>query len=103
LAKSVVAIAARWPPGRSSAHVPANPILATGLEMLLGSIVLAVAATLTGEVAAFRPADVTTDAVLATGYRSSSDNFRGIVNQMLIKDRKRFAQVERGIYQLNKK
>lgn len=50
------------------AQVPANPILATGLEMLLGSIVLAVAATLTGEVAAFRPADVTADAVLATGY-----------------------------------
>jgi septal ring factor EnvC (AmiA/AmiB activator) len=39
------------------------------------------------------------EAVLATGYRSSSDNFRGIVNQTLIKD-KRFGQVERGVYEL---
>ena len=39
------------------------------------------------------------EAVLATGYRSGSDNFRGIVNQTLIKD-KRFAQVERGVYEL---
>ncbi len=41
------------------------------------------------------------EAVLATGYRSGSANFKGIVNQALIKD-KRFAQVERGIYQLKK-
>ena len=39
------------------------------------------------------------EAVLATGYRSGSDNFRGIVNQTLIKD-KRFGQVERGVYEL---
>jgi hypothetical protein len=39
------------------------------------------------------------DAVLATGYRSGSANFRGIVNQTLIKD-KRFGQVERGVYEL---
>jgi hypothetical protein len=39
------------------------------------------------------------DGVLATGYRSSSDNFRGIINQTLIKD-KRFGQVERGTYEL---
>src|SRR5665213_1847005 len=37
-------------------------------------------------------------AVEATGYRSSSDNFRGIVNQSLIKD-ERFAAPERGLYQ----
>lgn len=41
------------------------------------------------------------DAVRATGYRSSSDNFRGIVNQTLIKD-KRFTAAERGIYHLKK-
>ena len=41
------------------------------------------------------------EAVRATGYRSSSDNFRGIVNQTLIKD-KRFTAAERGIYQLKK-
>ena len=39
------------------------------------------------------------DAVQAGGYRSNSDNFRGIVNQTLIKERKRFAPVERGVYQ----
>jgi hypothetical protein len=39
------------------------------------------------------------DAVLATGYRSGSANFRGIINQTLIKD-KRFGQVERGVYEL---
>lgn len=41
------------------------------------------------------------DAVKAAGYRSSSANFRGIVNQTLIKD-KRFTAPERGIYQMKK-
>jgi hypothetical protein len=40
------------------------------------------------------------DAVQGAGYRSNSDNFRGIVNQTLIKERKRFAQAGRGVYQL---
>jgi DNA-binding transcriptional MerR regulator len=35
------------------------------------------------------------------GYRSTSANFRGIVNQTLIKE-KRFAQAGRGLYQLKK-
>jgi hypothetical protein len=42
-----------------------------------------------------------TDAVHNAGYRSSSANFRGIVNQTLIKD-KRFVAPERGLYQLRK-
>ena len=42
------------------------------------------------------------DGVLATGYRSGSANFRGIINQTLIKD-KRFGQVQRGVYGLKKK
>jgi hypothetical protein len=41
------------------------------------------------------------DAVLSTGYRSTSDNFRGIVNQTLIKD-DRFVAPTRGLYQLKK-
>jgi hypothetical protein len=41
------------------------------------------------------------DAVLGTGYRSNSANFRGIVNQTLIKD-KRFHAPERGMYALKK-
>ncbi len=41
------------------------------------------------------------DAVSSTGYRSNSANFRGIVNQMLIKD-SRFTSQSRGFYQLKK-
>ncbi len=41
------------------------------------------------------------DLVQETGYRSTSDNFRSIVNQMLIKD-KRFNSPSRGVYQIKK-
>jgi hypothetical protein len=41
------------------------------------------------------------DAVQGAGYRSNSANFRGIVNQTLIKD-KRFGSAGRGLYQLKK-
>ena len=37
------------------------------------------------------------EAVEASGYQSTSANFRGIVNQALIKD-KRFVQESRGVY-----
>ena len=40
-------------------------------------------------------------AVKAGGYKTNSANFRGIVNQTLIKD-KRFTSASRGIYQLKK-
>ncbi len=40
-----------------------------------------------------------TDAVKAGGYQSNSANFRAIVNQMLIKD-KRFKSPSRTFYQL---
>ena len=36
-----------------------------------------------------------------SGYRSNSANFRSIVNQTLIKD-KRFGSAGRGVYQLKK-
>jgi hypothetical protein len=39
--------------------------------------------------------------VLAAGYRSHSTNFRGIINQTLVKD-KRFTSAGRGMYQLKK-
>jgi hypothetical protein len=39
--------------------------------------------------------------VSGMGYRSTSANFRGIVNQTLIKD-KRFTSAARGMYQLKK-
>jgi hypothetical protein len=41
------------------------------------------------------------DKVSNMGYRSTSANFRGIVNQTLIKD-KRFVSSSRGLYQLKK-
>ena len=41
------------------------------------------------------------DAVKSGGYRTNSANFRGIVNQTLIKD-KRFASAGRGLYQMKK-
>ncbi|HWE94386.1 MAG TPA: hypothetical protein VG269_10515 [Tepidisphaeraceae bacterium] len=44
-----------------------------------------------------------TAAVQATGYRSNSASFRAIINQTLIKERKRFAATgDRGVYQLKK-
>ena len=47
-----------------------------------------------------RVADIAA-AVEKAGYRSSSPNFRSIVNQVLIKDR-RFVAADRGVYQLKK-
>jgi hypothetical protein len=49
---------------------------------------------------AMKVADIA-DAVQSTGYRSNSANFRGIVNQMLLKD-KRFTSPGRSYYQLKK-
>jgi len=40
------------------------------------------------------------EGVQAAGYKSSSPTFRAIVNQTLIKERKRFTSTGRGIYQL---
>lgn len=39
------------------------------------------------------------DAVLASGYKTNAANFRVMVNQTLLKD-KRFKKVERGIYRV---
>jgi drug/metabolite transporter (DMT)-like permease len=50
------------------ATLPENPFLATGLEMLSGSIVLAVAAALSGELAGFDPATVTAGGIAGTAY-----------------------------------
>jgi drug/metabolite transporter (DMT)-like permease len=50
------------------ARLPSDPFLATSLQMLSGSIVLVVAAILTGELASFRPGAVTADGILALGY-----------------------------------
>lgn len=41
-------------------------------------------------------------AIEKTGYQSSSPNFRAIVNQTLIKERKRFTHAGRALYSLKK-
>ena len=38
--------------------------------------------------------------VQGLGYKSSSPNFRGIINQTLIKEKKRFGSAGRGMYQM---
>jgi hypothetical protein len=43
------------------------------------------------------------DGVLKAGYHTGSDNFRGIVNQTLIKERRRFVSAGRGLYSIKKK
>lgn len=48
---------------------------------------------------AMRVSDIA-DAVKMAGYQSNSPEFRGIVNQALIKNRKVFVQKSRGMYQL---
>ena len=65
------------------------------------SLVEAMAEVLTKDGGAMAVGDIVS-AVEATGYKSTSDNFRGIVNQTLIKERKRFINTARGIYQIKK-
>jgi hypothetical protein len=60
----------------------------------------AIEAVLKGSGKAMKVGDIA-DAVQSKGYRSNSANFRGIVNQALIKD-KRFGAASRGLYQLKK-
>jgi hypothetical protein len=43
-----------------------------------------------------------TQGVLDTGYQSGSANFQTMLNQMLIKERKHFANVGRAVYALKK-
>lgn len=50
------------------ATLPARPLVATGLQMLLGGVVLAAAATVSGEVTTFDPGTATRDSVLALLY-----------------------------------
>lgn len=50
------------------ARLPKDPFLATALQMLTGSIVLTVAAVLSGDVAGFRPDLITSDSLIAFVY-----------------------------------
>ena len=43
------------------------------------------------------------DKVNGLGYQSNAANFRALVNQTLIKQRKLFANAGRGMYEINKK
>ncbi len=75
------------PPGRGRAQNAMN--LTAAIEQVLK-----------GSSKPMRVGDIA-DAVEKNGYRSTSANFRGIVNQSLIKD-KRFGKAGRGLYQLKK-
>lgn len=81
----------------------AGPRLATGARARNDkSLPEALAEVLTEAGRPMKIAEIA-DAVQAAGYRSTSDNFRAIVNQTLIKERKRFAPgPERGTYQIKK-
>ena len=80
--------------GRAHAIIPRTPggrvknekSLVEMLEQVLG------AAT-----EAMKVGDIV-EAVLKAGYHTGSDNFRGIVNQTLIKERRRFVSAGRGLY-----
>jgi len=69
---ALVASPMAWAAGATfaahGARLPSNPILATGLEMFTGSLVLVAAAVVSGELAAFRPETLSGDAILATAY-----------------------------------
>jgi drug/metabolite transporter (DMT)-like permease len=50
------------------ARLPKDPFVTTGMQMLCGSVVLAIAAVVSGELAAFRPAAVSTNSIIASIY-----------------------------------
>ena len=50
------------------ARLPMDPFVTTGMQMLCGSVVLAIAAVASGELAAFRPDAVTTNSIVASIY-----------------------------------
>jgi drug/metabolite transporter (DMT)-like permease len=50
------------------AHLPEDPFVTTGLEMLCGSVALGIAAVVSGELAAFRPANVTLESLAGVLY-----------------------------------
>ena|SRR5687767_9264817 len=64
------------------------------------SLVEVIHGVLTKAGEAMRVSDIA-DAVRKAGYQSSSPNFRSMVNQQLIKD-KRFTSASRGFYQAKK-
>ena len=69
---ALVASPMAWAAGATfaahGARLPSNPILATGLEMFTGSLVLVAAAVVSGELTAFRPENLSSEAILATAY-----------------------------------
>jgi hypothetical protein len=74
-----------------SGRVKNEKSLVETLEMVLGA---ATEAMRVGDIVA---------AVLKAGYHTGSDNFRGIVNQTLIKERRRFVSAGRGLYAIKAK
>src|SRR5262249_37364422 len=69
---ALVISAIAWPSGSvyaaNRARLPDDPFVTTGLEMLCGSVALGIAAVASGELAAFRPADVTLESLAGMLY-----------------------------------
>jgi len=51
-----------------AAHLPARPLVATSLQMLIAAVVLGVIGGLTGELGTFHPSAISTQSVLALTY-----------------------------------
>ena len=89
------------PPGSTNAKSGASPGAKTGAKRgrrprNAMNLPDTIASVLTDNGGPMAVADLTA-AILATGYKSNSENFRGIVNQALIKD-DRFTAASRGVY-----
>ncbi|MEA2518479.1 MAG: hypothetical protein QOF49_559, partial [Chloroflexota bacterium] len=50
------------------AKLPRDPFLTTGMQMVAGSLVLSIAAVVSGQLAAFRPETISTDSIVALVY-----------------------------------
>ena len=81
----------------SSTSGSASGTTAGGRARNAKSLIQTLEEVLGGSTAAMKVGDIV-DAVLKSGYKTGSDNFRGIVNQTLIKERKRFTSAGRGLY-----
>ena len=88
----------RPPKGASAGPVSAPKAGGTGTRVKnTKSLVESLEEVLSASTEPMKVGDIV-DGVLKSGYKTKSDNFRGIVNQTLIKERKRFGNAGRGLY-----
>jgi hypothetical protein len=73
----------------------------TGRVRNAKSLLVMLEEALAGQAKGLSVGDIT-QKVLDAGYKTGSPNFRNIVNQNLITQRKKFVSIERGVYALKK-